>query len=203
MSLVNVFVKYIFRTFVYCKRNMNYSKSGFLGKSLAIFLTIMFIIIIGMIVLTFIKPESKINSLNSIVDAPIDIVWQSIYDKKLYLATKKEIIKSTIYDTVIPRWVEFYSPSDSVENKAVKVEKNKLFTYAIINRKYEQVNGIAIRLEKVSESKTKVTIVECSQYFNSWASIYFQLFHPNTVVDYELVKIKNTITSLTNPLEND
>ncbi len=182
---------------------MNYSKSGYLGKSLAIFLTLMFIVIVGMIVLTFIKPESKINSLCSEIDAPIDQVWRCIYDKKLYLATKKEITKSIIYDSVMPRWVEFYTPSDSVENKAVKVVKNKLFAYSIINRKYEQVNGISIRLDKVSEIKTRITIVECSQYFNAWASIYFQLFHPNTVVNYELLKIKNTYTSLTTPLEND
>lgn len=182
---------------------MNYSKSGFLGKSLAVFLTLMFLVVVAMIVLTFIKPDARTNRLSSEIDAPIDQVWTCIYDRKLYLATKKEIIKSTIYDTIIPRWVEFYTPSDSVENRAVKVETKRLFTYTIINRKYEQVNGIAIRLDKINDTKTKVTIVECSQYFNSWASIYFQLFHPNTVVDYEFIKIKNTLTSLTNPIEND
>jgi hypothetical protein len=183
--------------------DMNYNASGFKGKSLAIIFTLMLLISVAMIVLTFIKPDARINRLSSEIDAPIDQVWTCIYDKKLYLATKKEIIKSTIYDSIKPRWVEFYTPSDSVENVAYKVEKNRLFTYTIINRKYEQVNGIAIRLDKINEKKTKVTIVECSQYFNSWASIYFQLFHPNTVVDYELVKIKNTLTSLTNPIEND
>ncbi len=182
---------------------MDYNASGFKGKSLAIIFTLSIVLSIAMVALTFIKPDTKTNSLSSEIDAPIDQVWKCIYDKKLYLATRKEMIKSTIYDSINPRWVEFYSPSDSVENVTYKAVNNRLFDYTIINRKYEQVNGIAIRLEKINEKKTKVTIVECSQYFNSWASIYFQLFHPNTVLDYELVKIKNTLTSLTNPIEND
>lgn len=175
--------------------------SNFKRRSLAVLFSLCFLIAIGMVILTFIKPEAILNCQNQEINTSLDTVWKAIYDKKCYLTSKKEIIKYVIYDTILPRWSEYYTPSDSVENKVTKMESKRLFCYTIMNRKYEQVNGIAMRLDSISQNKTKVTIVECSQYFNSWASIYFKLFHPKTVIDYEFVKIKNTIQFIKNPEE--
>jgi len=172
---------------------MTEGKNGFLSKSLAGILLLIFIAVITMVSLTFFKPQNKINILSKTLDFSSAKIWEAIYIKNYYLSSKKEITKSIIYDSVKPQWTEFYTASDSVENKTYKYISKKQYSYAIINRKYEQINGIAIRLDSLSENKTKVTIAECSEYFNSWAGIYFQMLHPNTVIDYEFVKINNTI----------
>lgn len=172
---------------------MEEKKSSLLGKSLAIILGIVFIIILGMGGLSFFKPENKINKQSRDIDENINIVWKAIANKNYYLSSRKEITNFIIYDSLRPRWTEYFGKQDSVENRVYKLKEKKLFSYTIINRKYEQVNGIAILLDSIQDKKTKITIVECSQYFNTWAGIYFQLFHPNTVLDYEYIKINNTI----------
>jgi hypothetical protein len=154
-----------------------------------------------MVCLTFIKPEPILNYQTKVIEYSLDKTWMAIYNKSYYLNSKKEITKYTIFDTTMPRWTEHYSSTDSVENKTIELINKKKFCYSIINKKYEQVNGIAIRIDSIGVNQTKLSIAECSQYFNSWASIYFKLFHPNTVIDYEFVKIKNTLQFIDNPTQ--
>ena len=172
---------------------MNSSKNNFLARLSAFVFGAIFLSVAVLLGLTFFVPESKIRKLENTLDYPIAQVWKAIYEPSHYLKAKKEITKYKIYDTVLPRWTEYYTPQDSIENKTTKVIQQMKLTYGIINKKHQQVNAFSFKLEAVNDKQTKLTIHEKSRYFNVWGSIYFQLFRPNTVIDYEYVKITNTL----------
>jgi len=172
---------------------MNSSKNTFLARLSAFVFGAIFLSVAVLLGLTFFVPESKIRKLENTLDYPIAQVWKAIYEPSHYLKAKKEITKYKIYDTVLPRWTEYYTPQDSIENKTTKVIQQMKLTYGIINKKHQQVNAFSFKLEAVNDKQTKLTIHEKSRYFNVWGSIYFQLFRPNTVIDYEYVKITNTL----------
>ena len=172
---------------------MNSSKNNFLARLSAFVFGAIFLSVAVLLGLTFFVPESKIRKLEHTLDYPIALVWKAIYEPNYYLKAKKEITKYKIYDTVLPRWTEYYTPQDSIESKTTKVIQQMKLTYGIINKKHQQVNAFSFKLEAVNDKQTKLTIHEKSRYFNVWGSIYFQLFRPNTVIDYEYVKITNTL----------
>jgi hypothetical protein len=173
---------------------MDQEQNKLLRKISALVFGIIFLSVIVLLGLTFFNPDSKINRSEKIINQSPTKTWQAIYDKKYYLQSKKEIIKYKIYDSLLPRWVEYYTPSDSVENQTKTIIPKTKFTYFTINKKHQQINGFSYRLDSISENQTKVKVYELSRYFNVWGSIYFQLFHPNTVLDYEFVKLNNTIS---------
>jgi hypothetical protein len=172
---------------------MNSSKNTFLARLSAFVFGAIFLSVAVLLGLTFFVPESKIRKLENTLDYPIAQVWKAIYEPSHYLKAKKEITKYKIYDTVLPHWTEYYTPQDSIENKTTKVIQQMKLTYGIINKKHQQVNAFSFKLEAVNDKQTKLIIYEKSRYFNVWGSIYFQLFRPNTVIDYEYVKITNTL----------
>ena len=175
---------------IFMKESQNYM----LSRISAFVFGVIFLSVIVLVGLTFFNPESKMNRSERIINQPLSKTWQAIYNKKNYLQSKKEINKYTIYDSLNPRWVEFYTPSDSIENLTTSWIPLKKMTYATINKKYQQINAFSYRLDSINQKDTKVTIYELSRYFNVWGSIYFQLFHPKTVIDYEFVKLNNTLT---------
>jgi len=175
---------------------MEESRNRILSKISAFVFGLIFLSVIILVGLTFFNPEAKINRTDKIIYQPLAKTWQAIYDKKYYLQSKKEIIRYKIYDSLSPRWVEFYTPSDSIENKTASWIPLKKLTYATLNTKHQQINTFSYRLEALDSNHTKVTIYELSRYFNIWGSIYFQLFQPSTVLDYEFVKLNNTLQYL-------
>lgn len=168
-------------------------QNNLLGRISAFVFGIIFLSVFILLGLTYFNPDSKMNRSEKIINQPLTKTWRAIYDKKFYLQTKKEIIKYTIYDSLSPRWVEFYTPSDSIENNTSSWIASKKLTYATVNKKHQQINAFSYRLDSIDNNHTKVTIYELSRYFNVWGSLYFQLFHPNTVIDYEFVKLNNTL----------
>lgn len=173
---------------------MDQEQNKLLRKISALVFGIIFLSVFVLLGLTFFNPDSKINHSEKIINQSPTKTWQAIYDKKYYLQSKKEIIKYKIYDSLSPRWVEYYTPGDSVENQTKTIIPKTKLTYFTINKKHQQINGFSYRLDSISENQTRVNVYELSRYFNVWGSIYFQLFHPNTVLDYEFVKLNNTIT---------
>lgn len=181
---------------------MEESQKNILSRISAFVFGLIFLSVIALLGLTFFNPESKMNRSERIIDQPLSKTWQAIYDKKNYLHSKKEISKYTIYDSISPRWVEFYTPSDSIENLTTSWIPSKKMTYATVNKKHQQINAFSYRLDSIDKNHTKVTVFELSRYFNVWGSLYFQLFHPNTVIDYEFVKLNNTLTSIDSVAKN-
>lgn len=181
---------------------MEEPKNGVLGKLSAFVFGLIFLSVIGLLGLTYFVPDSKINVEERILSQPIKKTWKAIYEKKYYLQTKKEISKYTIYDTILPKWVEFYTPSDSIENKTIRFTPMKKLTYVTVNTKHQQINAFSYRLDSIDNNHTKVTIYELSRYFNVWGSIYFQLFRPNTVLDYEFVKLNNALIIIDSLAQN-
>jgi hypothetical protein len=181
---------------------MEESRNKLLSRISAFVFGFIFLSVIALVGLTFFNPESKINSSEKIINQPVTKTWQAIYDKKYYLLSKKEIIKYTIYDSVNPRWVEFYTPSDSINNQTTTYIHSKKLTYAIVNNKHQQINSFSYRLDSIDDTHTKVKIYELSRYFNVWGSIYFQLFNPNTVLNYEFVKLNNTLSIMDSLAKN-
>lgn len=168
-------------------------KNKVLGKLLAGVFLLVLIALIGLISVTFFVPESSIHSDTRELEYPSHRVWKAIYDRKYYLQSKNEIQSYIIRDSFKPRWVEKYTPSDSVENKTTSFIPFRKMTYFIINRKYQQINGFSFHLDSLSPNKTQLTCYEYSRYFNVWGAVYFQLFYPNTVLEYEFIKINNTL----------
>lgn len=175
---------------------MEEHKNRVLSRISAFVFGIIFLSVIALLGLTFFNPESKMNHSERIINHPLTKTWQAIYDKKYYLQSKKEIIQYKVYDSLSPRWVEFYTPSDSIENKTASWIPSKKLTYATLNTKHQQINALSYRIDSLDHNRTKVTIYELSRYFNVWGSIYFQLFQPSTVLDYEFVKLNNTLQYL-------
>lgn len=173
---------------------MKESQNNVLSRISAFVFGIIFLSVIVLLGLTFFNPDSKMNRSEKTINQPLAKTWNAIYDKKFYLQSKKEIIKYKIYDSLSPRWVEFYTPSDSIENVTTSWIPAKKLTYATVNSKHQQINAFSYRLDSIDNNHTKVTVFELSRYFNVWGSLYFQLFHPNTVLDYEFVKLNNTLT---------
>lgn len=165
----------------------------FQTRSLAVIFGLIIISLIGMLALHLFKPKPKTNIQSKVLDYPVSSVWNAVYEKAYYLRSKKEIMKYSIYDSVKPNWTEYYSPNDSVQNKTTAYHVKKSMNYTIVNLKYEQLHNISIALDSISSTQTKVTIAEKSIYNNAWAGIYFQMLHPHTVLDYEFVKISNTL----------
>lgn len=152
--------------------------------------------VLALIALSFIKLDTRPVVQSKIIPYSISEVWESLYHKEHYLNSKKEIIKYAIYDTLSPRWVEYYSPNDSVENTTISMTQRRTYHYAISNRKYEQTHDIRIALDSIAPDETKVSITEKSIYLNNWSNIYFRLFRKTTVADFEILKIENTLTSM-------
>jgi hypothetical protein len=177
----------------FCSMSTN---TKILHRSLAFIFGFVFIAIAALIFISFLNPKGKVNESSQVFNQPIDKVWKVISDKRIYLDSKPEIAKYNIYDTVLPRWVEYYTPQDSVENKSSKSIANKQFVYTTVNRKYEQINGFNITLDSIAPTKTKVSIKEFSRYLNTSAGMYFQLFKPTAVLDYEFAKINHTLQYL-------
>ncbi|MBL7790645.1 MAG: hypothetical protein JNL75_12520 [Chitinophagales bacterium] len=181
---------------------MQENQNKILNKLSAFVFGIIFLSVIILLGLTFFNPEPKVNSSEKLINQPLSKTWQAIYDKKFYLVSKKEITKYAIYDSIRPRWVEYYTPSDSIENITSSLEPLEKITYATINRKHQQINCFSYRLYAIDSHHTKVKIYELSRYFNVWGSIYFQLFKPNTVLDYEFVKLNNTFSTIDSLTKN-
>lgn len=172
---------------------MNSSKNNFLARLSSFVFGAIFLSVAVLLGLTFFVPEDKIGEVEYTIDYPIAQVWQAVYKPSYYIKAKKEIIKYRIYDSILPCWTEYYTPQDSIENKTTTVIPQKKLTYGIVNQKHQQINTFSYKLEAVNDKQTKLSIYEKSRYFNVWGSIYFQLFRPTTVIDYEYVKIKNTL----------
>lgn len=175
------------------KNSMEEVKNKLLSRLSALVFGTVFLGVISLIALTFFVPTPTINTKEQIIDYPIVRVWEAIHKKNYYLQSKPQISKYKIYDTILPSWTEYYTPSDSTENKTKSIVLYKKLTYAIINAKHQQINTISFHLDSISPNQTKVKIYELSKYFNVWGAVYFQLFHPNTVIDYEFIKLKNTL----------
>lgn len=155
-----------------------------------------FLSVAVLLALSFFNPKSNIKHANKTISHSTASVWQAIYNKELYLKSKKEITRYHIYDSISPKWVEYYTPNDSIENRTTSYTEKSRLTYASMNRKYQQVNAFSYRIDSLAPQRTRVTISEYSRYFNLWGSLYFQLFRPNTVLEYEFVKLENTLTYL-------
>lgn len=172
---------------------MSIIPQNFLSKLLIVVFIVIFMGVMALLTLSFFKPSDKTNVKTKTLPYSISKVWTSIYDRSYYLNSKKEIEKFTIYNSARPQWTEYYTGRDSVENRSVVVVKNKFFSYVSINRKYEQINGFMIRLDSVSTNSTKITIAEKSIFFNNWANIYFRILKPQALINFEHLKIQNTI----------
>jgi len=165
----------------------------FVQRLLAIVFGIIALGVLALIGLSFIKLDSRPTVQSKVISFPIDEVWKSVYQKENYLKSKKEIVRYTIYDSIRPQWVEYYSPNDSVENRTLSYEKNHLLRYLISNKKYEQTHEITIRLDSLAPQKTAIKVTEKSAYINNWSNIYFRLFHKDAVAQFEILKIENTL----------
>jgi hypothetical protein len=181
---------------------MEESKNKLLSRISAFVFGFIFLSVIVLLGLTFFNPDSKMIRSEKTINQPINKTWNAIYDKKIYLQSKKEIIKYKIYDSISPRWVEFYTPNDSIENLTASWIHAKKMTYATVNTKHQQINAFSYRLDSIDNKHTKVTIFELSRYFNVWGSLYFQLFSPNTVIDYEFVKLNNALATIDSLAQN-
>jgi len=173
---------------------MNQNKHSFLGRLSAFVFGAIFLSVLVLLALTFFVPKGKMRKAEYTLDYPRQRVWQAIYQPTYYLSSKKEISKYKVYDTIMPRWTEYYTSQDSIENRTATVIPMHKLTYGILNRKHQQINAFSFRVDAIDAKHTKLTIYEWSRYFNVWGSIYFQLLRPNTVLDYEYVKIHNTLT---------
>lgn len=172
---------------------MNTSSQGFLGKLLAAIFGLVAIALVCLIGIIFFVPKTKINHKSETLPYSQEKVWAALSNKKFYLSSKKEIEKYRIVDSLKPRWIEYYTANDSVENITTSLVDKSRLTYAIVNRKYQQVNAFSFRLNASDSLHTQVDYYELSRYFNAWGAVYFQLFYPNTVIDYEMVKLRNTL----------
>lgn len=179
---------------------MSQESQNFIRKFLIVVFTVIFIAVAILISLSLIKPSEKTVVISKVLPHPISIVWSSLIDRTHYLNSKKEIEKYVIYDTILPRWTEFYSRQDSIENKTVIVKKNRCYTYVSYNRKYEQINGFIIQLDSLSPQSTNMTVKENSIFFNNWANIYFHIFKPKAIASFEILKVENTIAYMNNKL---
>lgn len=174
---------------------MEETQSKLNNKLTAIIFGIIFLAVIGMLSLTFFNKKPKVKSLSKVYPQNVATVWEALTKKNIYFSTKPEITKFVIYDSINPRWVEYYGRLDSINNETVRIDFHKNWNYNIINRKYEMVNGITIKLDSLSNG-TKVTIYEKSIYQNIWARTYFGVLKPSIVLDYEFLKLDNCLSSL-------
>lgn len=174
----------------------------FLRKSIVVILVFFLLAVIGLVSLTFLRPGQKPITESRIINSNINKVWQSIYHKELYLNSRKEISKYIIYDTINPKWVEYYGSSDSQNAFTVLSSVNSRFHYVTYSKKYLQVAGYQIKLSPISEDQTKVSIIEHSIYYNTWANIYMRILKPKASIDYEFLKITNTINYIDSQQNN-
>lgn len=174
---------------------MKESNSNLKNKFTALVFGLIFISVAGLLALTFFSKAPKTKTFSKNYTNTPDEVWTALTDKNVYFNSKPEIVKHTVYDSIKPTWVEYYSPSDSIKNVTTAIFPKKQWSYKIINEKYEMVNSVQIQLDSIHEG-TKVTISEISEYQNVWARTYFSFFNPNTVMDYEFVKLENCLAAL-------
>ncbi|MFY7861022.1 MAG: hypothetical protein ACOVP5_02255 [Chitinophagales bacterium] len=174
-----------------------------LRKSLVIILIVCFLGVLTLIFLTFLRPKAAEISDSKAIPYSISKVWSAVFDKKSYLQSKKEITKYTIYDTVLPRWTEYYGMNDSQNNKAVLVRKNSRFHYVSWSYRYEQIVGYKIKLDSIKPDQTLVSITERPIYYNTWASIYFNFLKPKATIQYEFLKVENTIQYMDSVLKSN
>lgn len=174
-----------------------------LRKSLVIILIVCFLGVLTLVFLTFLRPKTSGNSDSKTIPHNISKVWTAVFDKKNYLQSKKEIIKYNIYDTIVPRWTEYYGANDSQNNKAVLVQKNSRFHYVTWSYRYEQIVGYKIKLDSIQPDQTLVTITEKPLYYNTWANIYFNILKPKATIQYEFLKVQNTIQYMDSVLNSN
>jgi hypothetical protein len=173
---------------------LNYG-NPILGKVFAFILFIVFVFLIIMISLTFIAPKKYENKKKyQIAGASIQNVWEASNNIIEYQKSRENLYKLVVKDTLKLSFVEYYSPSDSMEYKTIVLNPNQYKKYKLINWKYEQFNTIEMRLDSIPNA-IEVTFSETSIYQNVWARVYNTILAPNTTLDFEFFKIKSLIKS--------
>jgi hypothetical protein len=167
----------------------NNNQSKFLGKLLAAILFIVFIVLIAMITLTFLAPKNTKFEVAKTLPYPIDSVWHASIDLETYRISRENITKFIVKDTTIPKWVEYYGNSDSIEVKTTHLKPNTYKYYIVFSQKYEQAIGVGMYLTPQGDS-THVVLKGKSIYQNVWGRVYYTIISPNTVSDFEFYKLE-------------
>lgn len=164
----------------------------FLGKLLSAILFVVFIVIVGMITLTFLAPKNTTFEASKTLPYSIDSIWNASNDLETYRISRENITKFIIKDTVKPKWVEYYGNSDSMEVKTTHFTPNSYKYYIVLSRKYEQAIGVGMYLSSKGDSTT-VVLKGKTVYQNVWARVYYTLLSPNTASDFEFFKLENVL----------
>lgn len=166
-----------------------------LGKIFAFILFVVFIFLITMISLTFLAPKKYKNSKKyQIEGTSIQNVWDASNNIVAYQKSRENLYKLVVKDSSKLSFVEYYSPSDSIEYKTLVLNSNRYKKYKLVNWKYEQFNTIEMQLDSIPNA-IEVTFSETSIYQNVWARVYNTILAPNTTLDFEFFKIKSLIKS--------
>jgi hypothetical protein len=164
----------------------------YLGKLLAGILFVVFLVLIGMISLTFLAPKNTTFELKKTLPYPIDSVWNTSNDLETYKNSRENITNFIIKDTFKPRWVEYYGSSDSMEVKTTHFKPNSYKYYIVLSQKYEQAIGVGMYLSPKNDS-TVVTMKGKTVYQNVWARVYYTILSPNTAAEFEFYKLESVL----------
>ena len=164
----------------------------YLGKLLSAILFVVFVVILGMIALTFIAPKNTTFEASKTLPYAMDSVWNASNDLETYRISRENITKFIIKDTTKPKWVEYYGNSDSIEVKTTHFKPNSYKYYIVLSRKYEQAIGVGMYLAPKGDS-TQVVLKGKTVYQNVWARVYYTILSPNTVPDFEFFRLESVL----------
>jgi hypothetical protein len=157
----------------------------------------LFLVTLFLVSLTFFAPKKFCSKVTLHLEVPDSIVWKALTDKNLYKKTRPELSKFVLYDSIKPRWVEYFTLSDSVVNETIRMTPKSQWSYCVKNLKYEQVNYFNYLIVP-NNHETTVFITENSSYLNIWARVYFGIFNKNAAIKFEELKLKNNIQYIVN-----
>lgn len=169
---------------------------NFHQRAIILILAFFFVCVCGLIGMTFLSHTRDFVTESRTIKAPIDKVWTSVADRQHYLRTRKEIIRYSIQDSIKPNWVEYYGVGDSLINKTVVSVPQSKFHYVAWSNKYLQVTGYKIQMQAIDSHSTHVSISEKTQYYNHSADVYMNILKPKASLNYEFLKITNTLNYL-------